>query len=267
MAIFELTGGTTNQQLPDMLGIWQPAPPTPMSTSMGDGVSFGSLSSEANIPALPTWRVRLPAEVEQAHALLATGEQQVATAYRNLPVARQRVETIAQLAEGGTEQPVSFAAPTLADDEQEMLALLRVGEGSSRGESAPVSFGGAETIAPDEDTIQQATGFFEQVRQMISSYTLVETEVGNKLLARTSVSWGGDYRTVWSRACTPEQMQLHTRTLRLSTTSRDAFVLIFQETIRLLFLVSTPAGALLAIPSAWRLINRIMQQGDLTYGK
>jgi hypothetical protein len=212
--------------------------------------------------------VRLPAAVEQAHALLATGEQQVATAYRNLPVARQRMETIVQLAEGGAEQPVSFATPTLADDEQEMLALLRVGESSSRGESAPVSFSGAETVAPNEATIQQATGFFEQVRQMISSYTLVETEVGNKLLARTSVSWGGDYHTVWSsRTCTPEQMQLHVRTLRLSTTSRDAFVLIFQETIRLLFLVSTPAGALLAIPSAWRLINRIMQQGDLTYGK
>lgn len=291
MAIFELTGGTSTLPMPTMLGIWQPipAPPSPSAGGNTASVSFGTLGTpdtvsrtdDSHNTALPTWRVRLPNNVEQAYALLATGEQQVATAYANLPLAHQRMETIAMLAEAREETATtdhtvafassSFALPTLAPDEQVILDLLRQGATTTGTTDAPgtnpspsaVSFGGLDAAVGAGDYRQQATAFIAQLQQAISAYMFVETTIDDRLLARTAVGWTGDYTTTWSTTPPPtrDHMQVHLRTVQLATSSRDALVLIVQETIRLLFLVSTPAGALLAIPAAWQLINRILQYG------
>jgi hypothetical protein len=191
------------------------------------------------------------------------------------------METIAMLAEAREETATtdhtvafassSFALPTLAPDEQVILDLLRQGATTTGTTDAPgtnpspsaVSFGGLDAAVGAGDYRQQATAFIAQLQQAISAYMFVETTIDDRLLARTAVGWTGDYTTTWSTTPPPtrDHMQVHLRTVQLATSSRDALVLIVQETIRLLFLVSTPAGALLAIPAAWQLINRILQHG------
>jgi len=262
MAIFEIADSKLNTVTPDIFGLWKTAPAPPSAA----GVSFSTIIMNGK-PAdeeIPVWRAILPPDSAQAHHQLSSGQQLIETSRGALPAARQRIETITHYARSQA-QGISFAPPALDPDEQALLDVLRQVEGA--GEET-LSFGIRETVMQGWEDLQQVQALADQLRQSVASYIRIETDTDKHILAQTLVGWTGDFRTTWSPGTTREHMELHTRTLKLALTSRDTLLQTLQQTIKLLFLVSTPGGAIVALPAAWKLINRILkqEQGEGTHG-
>jgi hypothetical protein len=84
------------------------------------------------------------------------------------------------------------------------------------------------------------------------------------LLARTAVGWSGDSDTIWASGINPQQSELHRRALNTAVRSKLLRVRIFSTVgsgaAKLAVLFTTPAGAVLALPAAWKFVTEILQQ-------
>jgi hypothetical protein len=296
MAVFELVEpwgrGIVSGAAPDVFGVWATTRPVPSSP---EGIASPSLSfapggppesAPAPAPDIPVWRANLPADLEQAQRDLASGQARLEASRRALPTAQKRITGLAERARSAPQdrdhRNLSFALsprstpPSLLsalhastdEDEAEFLdALIRIEQGGEEvGRETGVSFGLGESLAEGREHLQeQAQGFINSLFQSVASYVRVETEIGGMLVAWTSVGWTGDVRTVWQTSTPPEHMPLHHHTLRLALSSRDtlfrSIAIAVQGVVQLSVLLSTPGGVVLALPVAWRFINRLLKQG------
>jgi hypothetical protein len=101
-------------------------------------------------------------------------------------------------------------------------------------------------------------GVLEGVQHLAS----VETRMEGGLLARTLVDWTGDQVTAWESALTPEQHSLHERSLAIALRSRFAMIkmvsIAAQGAAKIATLIAAPGGALLALPVAWKYLEKIL---------
>ena len=234
---------------PSLLGLWT----TPART---DAVSFEAGSSE-----VPVWRVSLPADVAAAKAQLQEGMARVQTAERELGTAAARIETLAQTQRASASFDVTTPLPP---PEAELLKSLKAIQASGQ----VVNFGLGEDLTRGwQQATQQFQSVIDQLVRFVAYYAWVETEVGGQLLGRTAVNWLGDMDTLWCRAFQPEQIALHERTLALALHSRQtllrAFTIASKGAVLLATLpalLTTPAGALLALPAAWKFVNQVLAE-------
>jgi len=239
---------------PTVLGLWTTIPTSPPAT-----ISFDTTTAQGQPPTdAPTWRVNLPADPEQAARDLDGAERGLETAQDGLTAAADRIDTLIAGQPAGLAFDVSGSGPDLPDAERELLALL---EEAERG-APPISFGAGETIRSGwTQATEQFQAFVDQLRRIVSHYAWVETRVQGQLLSRTTVGWTGDMHTAWQAGLDPEQMGLHRRTLTLALSSRQTmirtFTLAASGAARLSVLLSTPGGAILALPAAWKFINQV----------
>jgi hypothetical protein len=233
---------------------WTTAPRPPAG-----GVAFDATGAAAD--EVPVWRADLPADPNLATRRLDDAEEGLGASRAALTAAAERIDALVQEQEDrptGLAFAVTAAEAELAQPERELMALLR---GAERGEPV-VSFEAGEAVSGGwRQVTQQFQGFVDQLLRVVAHYAWVETHVQGRLLAQTTVGWTGDTRTVWQEEMDPTQMALHQRTLTLALSSRETlirtFVVAASGAAKLSMLLTTPVGAMLALPAAWKFINQV----------
>ena len=253
-AIFELAGTGLADATPDVLGVWTATPATP-----GEAVAFDTAAAPAT--DAPVWRANLPADPELAEAELAGGETRLGASHAALTEAQMRLDAFVAARTAGPAFDVPGTGAEGAAPEAELWLLLQEIE---QGRPPP-SFGLGDTLVGKwEQANQQFQAFIEQVSRLVAYYALVETRQAGRIVGRTAVGWTGDVDTVWPAATQPDQADLHRRTLALALASRDALVrmvaLVTSGAVKLSVLLTTPGGAVLALPAAWKFINRVLAE-------
>jgi hypothetical protein len=259
--IFELTGETP----PAAAGLLFPGGWAAVPADAG--LSYAAPGAAA--PDMQLWRADFPADPQQSTARLERSAQQMAATQRALPLAHSRLVALAAQTPPDPAG-LSFAVAaggTLPPAEAELLDTL---DALTRRDQAAISFGLLDGLTQGwQEGVQRVRDFAERVMQAAAPRALVETRAEGRLLCRTSIGWGGDAATLWRPAHAPPQAALHWRTLDLvlatRTTLLNAFSLLVRGATllaRLSATLTTPGGALLAIPAVWRFINRIRDEFD-----
>lgn len=251
MPVFELIDPVAAAP-PAVVGLWETTPATPP-----EALAFSSPAT----PEAPVWRANLPADPVAAAAHCAAAEARLAAAQQALALAEQRLTAL--VAGHPTDAGVSFTTPAapLAAPERDLLRLLGVVE----PDEAAVSFGiGAWAGAGWEKASEQFQAALKRLEQTVLYAAWVETRVDAQLLGRTAVGWGGATGTAWAPGVTPEQIDLHRRTLVLALNSRQEMLrtlaLVVRGAALLATMVAAPARAVLALPAAWQFVNEVVAE-------
>ena len=199
------------------------------------------------------WRVNLPADPQAAQAALSDAGRGLRAQVAALDLAQGRIR---QVANGGA----SFAVGSIPNPELELMGLmseLRAAESGAR------SFSLSETISSGwSDAEEKFRAFAAQVQDTLTNYAVVETQVEQVLIGRTSVGWTGDVRSLLVANLSSEQADLHHRTLALALDSRTTMLRTFTTVLRGAAIVATmtssPVGAIVALPAAWKFIDQLL---------
>ncbi len=225
----------------DLLSAWEVPPPS--------GVSF---EAGAEQPQPAVWPMQLPASPEAAQAMLDEKRVALRRSEADLAEAQRRLDQF--------DRGVSFAAP--AGPEAELREWLNAIE-------SPVSFGplgSRRKEAEKRETHRQWQGFLGRVREILSHYALVETEVGEALVGRTAVGWSGDFDTRWEANATLQSMELHRQSVHLALESRIALVrllsVIGAGAAKLALRLTVPGAQLLVLPAAWKFVRDVLKAKD-----
>ncbi|NJN19615.1 MAG: hypothetical protein HC822_26930 [Oscillochloris sp.] len=242
MARFEVIVATPNSPPPP--GPWQPSLATPASFSTrGDQLAGATI-----------WRADLDADVAAAHAELAAAGD----ALRNQELALEQGLGRMQAVLSGS---ASFSTAARTPERELQLLLYR------SPQSAGASF--STSSASDSGADWKAAGerfqaFIAQIQDTIGNYAVVETRQQQRLIGRSSAGWSGDLRTLVISDLTPEQRELHLRTLGLALRSRAAllrtFAMITRGAAIVATAISSPAGPLLAMPAAWKFVDELLRE-------
>lgn len=251
-ATFELT--LPNDEPVGLIGPWQAGAPA--------SVSFAAGESSAP-PDAPVWKVSLPADPLEADQALAEAEAQIAAAESALDEVPARLDAIA------TSQPrgVSFDAASFGVEaesaEADLLSLLDHARSIEQGRT--VSFGAFDFASEAwEQARVQFEAFLGQLQREVLHFAWVETNVEGQILARTTVGWSGDSDTLWLEGADAVQLAIHRRALQVAVKSRALRLRMFSTVTsgaaKLSLLLTTPAGAVLALPAAWKYVTDILAQ-------
>jgi len=201
----------------------------------------------------------LPADPDEAAVHLAASEAQSRSVEQALQEAPTRLEEFVDRmqATGGV---VSFAAGEgLPPAESELLEWLDAVQPDE------ISFGlGIPSTAGLQREGQQLQAAMGTLLQQALNFAWVETRREGRLMARTSVNWTGDAKTVWGAPVTLAESDLHRRSLRLAVVSRASLmrmlVVVTQGAAKISVLIATPGGAVLALPAAWKYVKRLLRE-------
>lgn len=131
-----------------------------------------------------------------------------------------------------------------------------------RFDLAGVAFSAAET-EDEAATRRQFEGFVAQMQRMIAQYAYVETVFG-VAVARSSVSWTGNFTTRWAVASPPAHIALHRQAVQTALGSRMALVrlaaIVVGGAVGLTVKTTIPGGSLLAIPAAWKFVRNVLEE-------
>ncbi len=259
--VFEFVGEENTAQ--ELLGPWQATPPRPASVSF----DVGAPPAEEPPEDASVWRVNLPEDPEAVKSALDQAQGQVDAAQRELAKVPARFDDFVKRAGPPAGEAVSFAAPSepvfeSGSPEAELFALM--GETEKAG-AAAVSFGITDFAS---EAVESAKAEFarlmEQVNREFLHFAWIETNQGGLLLARTTMGWSGDANNVWHSEITPEQTRAHQQSLDLAVNTRmmrlRTFTTVATGAVKLSALLTTPAGAVMALPMAWKYVQQVLAQ-------
>lgn len=229
-----------------------PSPPGPWQTRPAMAASFG-VSGDAP-EQTPVWRVNLPADPAAAQAALAGAEADLQAQEAAVAKAAERLRDLA--AQGGA---ASFGEAPAAP-EARLLSLI----GGLQSEGA-ASFGGAGSGRGELAGAQERfRAFVRQVQDAVGNFAVVETQLADRLVARSSVGWTGDMRSLLVAGLAAPEAALHRRSVALALRSRAALLRTFVAVVRgatiVALMVSSPAGAVAALPAAWRFVDDLLRE-------
>lgn len=250
MTVFEIVETDLSQLAAGepILGLW-----TPKATSTE--LSFGRTPDSPSIPEATLWKINLPPNLEAAQSDLQFAETQLATAQMTMDKVREQLQITVQ--RQAYFDPVSYSGsittPTNPEEELSFaLSNIRMVEHDQKPNTT--------------QNLQKSSSRFQQqldhlMRSMLH-YAWVETSLGNTPIAHTRVSWSGDVKAIWKPNVGWIQMNLHQRSVQLAIKSRSILIRTVGFVIEGLLQfskLSNPATAMLALPSIWRYINRIVE--------
>jgi hypothetical protein len=230
---------------PELLGLWAPTEPA------GEA-AFAAGSGE---PDVTLWRVRLPADAEQAAAVLADADARLERVGQALSDADRRLQAVAR---------APATAPAAAP-EAELLALLgSAGRPVGRSAGQPLVYG----LLPDR-WLEAARGFGAFATQQLAATTRhgrVDTYVGEQLVGCSVVGLAGALHTVLALPLDPARAALHQRTVGLTIVSRTAFIRLTIIVVRgatiLATALSSPVGPAVALPAAWKFVGDVLGEAQ-----
>ena len=243
------TGGQTD----DVLGVWQLAP-----TAGRDELSFAAGTPLQEEDAT-VWRVDLPLNTRQAANVLSHQRSALSQADLDLNQAQTRLQRFASV--GPAERAgVSFAAPSgetgLSLPEAELAAWVGPPTGVA-------SFAFGINLPQDwQQSAREALDFFAHVKQMLANYAYIESTSDGRMIGRTTVSWLGDFETLWRAGLSADQADLHRSSLELALQSRQAWIkmaMLVTQGAALLGLLTSTSNPLL-IPAVYKFIKQVLAQ-------
>lgn len=244
------------ESLPLAFELWEiSAPPA------GDDLSFGLPAYAEEEVAL--WELDLPADHEAASAILERKDDLIRASLNVLETAPADIQQFVQKAGGVPLSEVSYGViqgQPLSPSEQDALRMLTYLELGPQ----EVSFAVAEQSRSELDQAsQQFQDAVDRMLRLVRHFAWVETNIEGSLSGRTVVNWSGDMHNVWAEQVGEDVYGLHQRSVQQALASRNimmhACVVTTQSAAKLAVLLTNPAGALLALPVAWKLVSQIMK--------
>ena len=249
---FVLSGGQSPGA--DLFSVW-----SSVQNEAETPVSFDLDGSQRPQPVV--FVCDLPANLQEAGLQLQSAEAALESSLAGLDAADARLDTLVRSQAGG----ISFSTPGYipGSPESQLLALMGAVEPGSDWGSTSFEAGAAQT-SQWEKAAAEFYEFMQRLNQIVGHFAWVETQVNSQLVVRSSVGWTGNLDTAWSTSPTREMAHLHQRTLRLALSSRTAilraFGVISAGAVKLTALVASPAGAVLALPAAWKFIRQVQAE-------
>lgn len=261
-ALWELPPAAPREAVSFDLGRQRPAQDAPLDYTLDAG---GADTAEMSV-----WRVDLPADPEAARRQLDAQEAQITANQAALETIPARLGVLVNQSQQAARGSLSFAAPP-APPEAELLSLLATVE-----PQAPASYGLAFAgpglpsgvdLAGAVAQFQEAIG---KIQRLVLHLAWVETRVGGVLSAQTVLGWGGDADTLWPDRARAEQAELHARALGTAVRSRltllRSLVILSRGALLVSSLLTSPAGAIMALPAVWRFIQAVLAEAQLHFG-
>jgi hypothetical protein len=253
-AVFEIVDAGLAESRHDLFGLW-----TASDVAPSPEASFDASIAAAESASL--WRVNLPADPPLAQAELDQAEAQLTATERALEQASDRLVAVAQQAGAGASFTITRTGGPQPVAEVELLKLLQ----SAGLDETVVSFGLRERVTERIEPItRQFQVLVTRSQKLVGHDAVVVTTVGERIIAQTSVSWGGDAHTTWRSDVDPQQVVLHQRAVTLAVASRTALlrtlIVASQGAIAIMVRLSMPGGVLLALPAAWRFVTQVLAE-------
>lgn len=241
-----------------------------MTEAAADFELVGQPSDDSSV-VLGLWRVGLEADGDEPPVwrvnLSDRNVRDLAAAGAHLRAIEEAVPTVAMRLEGvlGREHEVglSFGLPTgpsPGEPEEELLSWL-----AAAGRVTPgVSF--AAEGAPDAGWWREqgsaATTLAGRVRRWCAPRAWVETDVDGIRLARSLIGIGGSTRTAVAPGLGREHLAAHSRAVALALASRVTVLRTVSTAmagaIGISAKLALPGGSVLALPAAWRFVQRAL---------
>jgi len=245
----------SSEALPEVFSSWVVAPP-----QGSDDLSFDVQSSGVDEPSI--WWIDLPGDPKVAAGQLDQRSSFLHRSYLALESAPERADHLVKSARSRVGGEISFDAgigEALPEPEQEALRLLSVLEYGNEDVAFGAGEAASEELERSEDRFRLAV---ERVMHLVSHLAWVETQVEGSLLGRSIVGWSGDMQTLWSQEATEDIYWMHQRSLSQAMQSRaiqiHALVVTTQSAAKLAVLLTNPAGAIMALPVAWKLVEQLL---------
>jgi hypothetical protein len=228
-----------------------PAPPGPWATRSRPTLAFSSQAPLA--PDEPLWKAEYPEDLAAARRALRDAEAILQAQAQALDAVPTRLRQIASSGAGFSND--------MAASERELIGMIY----ELQGRPAAQSFGLGSTVRSTwNDATEQFRRFTARVYETISRYAMIETRQAEALIGRTRVGWSGDMHSHLQIALSPEQADLHQRTVALALQSRATLLknvaMVGRGAAILATMISSPAGAVLAMPAAWKYIDSLLQE-------
>jgi len=201
------------------------------------------------------WQRDFSADVKIAHNQLDSIQTLIGLTEKSNDLAPDRLRALLTK-QTTTSSQAAAPTPPLPPPENELLALLQ---------SPPETASFAWDIHYEwKQAAEELREFLQDVQRFVSYYAWIETKIEGKLVARTIVSWTGDFQTEWNFPIPSGIERLHARSLQLALASRTALLrtttLILTGAILTLPLLVHPGNILLTLPAVWRFIQRLRQE-------
>ena len=243
-----------SESLPLAFGSWELTPISPVSD-----VSFDFQSAEGQ--EFITWKLNLSGDSQTLEAEFMERGVFLKASQEALDAApAQAMDFVRKVQEVSAVSFDAFPQTHLSSTEQDMLRMMNYLEHGPD----EVSFGIADKEAGEiERSKQQFQEVMERMLQQLTHFAWVETLWEGRFLAHTVVNWGGAMQTLWGQALNPEDYQLHQRALHQALATRNILVhaclVTTQSAAKLAVLLTNPAGSILALPVAWKLVRQILE--------
>jgi len=200
------------------------------------------------------WRREIPAD---ARAARADWQAQAAALRRDCAGIEQAVERLDRFIEawapGELPQPKSLLSEPALPEAALAEALREID-----APRAKALLDRPQAIAAELDA------FFWRVRELTSSYAVIETSAGGLTIARTFVGWTGDFRSLWRRDATTDQVGLHWQNVQLALTRRALLIrmvgVIVTGAAKIALRLAVPGAQLLVLPAIWQFIRDVMAE-------
>lgn len=227
----------------DVLNLWfAPERDAEVAFDAGDGAAPAAL-----------WRLDLPAG--DAHAL--TRLQAIDADLSALAWASTQAGPRLQRLAASDDLSFDASSPQLPGAERELLALLA----GVQPDQDMASFGLLDRLPSWEQAGAEVQRLLQQALRLVSHYAWVETAIEGRLIGRTTVDWLGGMRTLWPLGEEAGIQRRHYESLRLSLAARAAnlrlVAVITAGAATLAPLLAAPGSAILALPAAWRFVQRL----------
>lgn len=285
MPLFTLDAAEPGRDRAERFGIWTvQAPEVPLTLAASPrrdhavlgGVLTVDIEHRVDAPQeQQVWQVRLPPHLAEAKASLAAYQQALTRSSQMLVDIEQRIDTVARRAQAirrETPQVLSAPSPPGVPLTVEQLRALRdtVDEPEARLLDEFIHINRGERAGAAPPTPQQR--LFQRIVDSLTTYARVETVLGEQRIACTVMGWLGNVQTIWKyptkqshRGISTTAIGLHQQSFQLALLSRAtlvrSIVMAMRGAVKLWFLCSTPAGAMLAIPLLWDYIRRLLTHG------
>lgn len=227
----------------DPLGIWEVVP-----AAETEATAYAASDAVAEAQGV-RWLIDLPSVARQARSQLSEGLAATRARQAQLDLVEQRLSQL------GGPQPSAFAFGPETELMATVAALQRGPAAYAAGERSAVAYG----LISDK-----AQQLLLQFRRLVQYYARIETRVGGRLLALTTVDWSGDYHTTWQDDVPASELALHLDAVRLALASRQALIrlvsVVTSGALSLATKASVPGGQVLLLPAVYKYVRDVFEE-------
>jgi len=200
------------------------------------------------------WHWEIPADVRAAQLDLQAQDALLLQDHKGIEWATERLDSFIEVwAPGDLPQPKSLLNEPSRPEDALARALQEI--------HAPQ----VKSLLPHSQIIaEEFDAFLRRARELMSNYAVIETSAGGLIIARTFVGWTGDFRSLWQRGVTADQVRLHRQNVQLALARRALLIrmvgVIGTGAAKIILRLATPGTQLLVLPAIWQFIRDVMAE-------